>query len=279
VIVRVESVAMPDGAALQLRSTGSGPALVLCHGGPGLWDYLEPLGALLDDRFLVHRYDQRGCGRSTGDGPYTVAQFIADLDGVRQATGHARWWVGGHSWGAELAPRYALAHPGRVCGVIYLCGTGIGKGFRQAYRTEMRRRLARDFTRWQYLHDKQDRTRAEEREFCLLQWRPDYAPGPDAPRRAAAMWNDQLHVNLRCNQELAADRSRDEPQLARQCAQLDLPVLILHGADDPRPVWATNPLLEALPNARRIVIEHAGHLPWVEQPSATANEIRSFVPR
>jgi len=42
---------------------------------------------------------------------------------------------------------------------------------------------------------------------------------------------------------------------------------------------ATNSLLEALPNARRIVIERAGHLPWVEQPSATASEIRSFVPR
>jgi proline iminopeptidase len=104
-------------------------------------------------------------------------------------------------------------------------------------------------------------------------------PDGAALQLRTAMWNDQLRVNLRCNQELAADRSRDEPQLARQCAQLDLPVLILHGADDPRPVWATNSLLEALPNARRIVIEHAGHLPWVEQPSAIANEIRSFVPR
>jgi proline iminopeptidase len=61
---------MPDGAMLRLTTTGSGDPLVLCHGGPGLWDYLGPLARLLDGGFLVHRYDQRGCGASTGDGPF-----------------------------------------------------------------------------------------------------------------------------------------------------------------------------------------------------------------
>ena len=117
---------MPDGAMLRLTTAGSGHPLVLCHGGPGLWDYLDPLAGLLDDMSLVHRYDQRGCGESTGDGPFTVAQFVADLEMLREALGHATWWVGGHSWGAELALRYALAYPGRDRGVIYVCGTGIG---------------------------------------------------------------------------------------------------------------------------------------------------------
>ncbi len=30
------------------------------------------------------------------------------------------------------------------------------------------------------------------------------------------MWDDQCRVNVRCNQELAADWSRDEEELARQ---------------------------------------------------------------
>jgi proline iminopeptidase len=119
----------PDGTALWLARTGSGPPLVLCHGGPGLWDYLEPLARLVDDVLFVHRYDQRGCGRSAGDGPYTVTQFLADLDWVRHAAGQASWWVGGHSWGAELALRYALAYPGRTRGVVYIGSTGIGDAF------------------------------------------------------------------------------------------------------------------------------------------------------
>ena len=273
----VRLVPASGGAVLRVTTTGAGLPLVLCHGGPGLWDYLEPLARLLP--FRVIRYDQRGCGRSTGDGPYTVAQFVADLDGVRQAMDWPSWWVGGHSWGAELALRYALAYPDRTRGLVYLAGTGIGDGFRPAYRAEMRRRLGPDLPRWQYLHDKPDRTRAEEHEFCLLQWRPDYAPGRAAADFAAAMWADDLRVNLRCNQELAADRSRDETELARRCAQLHKPVLIVHGAADPRPVWATDTLAAALPDVRRVIIDDAGHLPWTEQPTAVAAAIRDFVAR
>ena len=275
----VQLVPASGGAVLRVTTTGAGLPLVLCHGGPGLWDYLGPLAQLLPGEFQVHRYDQRGCGRSTGDGPYTVGQFVADLDAVRQAMGLESWWVGGHSWGAELALRYALAYPARTQGVVYLCGTGIGTSFRATYRAEMRRRLGSDLPRWQYLHDKPDLTRAEEHEFCLLQWRPDYAPGPAAAEFAAAMWDDDLRVNLRCNRELAADRSRDETELARLCAQLRKPVLVLHGAADPRPVWATGTLVAALPDVRRIVIDGAGHLPWAEQPVAVAAAIRDFIAR
>ena len=270
---------MTDGAVLRVTTTGSGHPLVLCHGGPGMWDYLGPVARLLDDMLLVYRYDQRGCGRSTADGPFTVSQFVADLEFLRRALGRESWWVGGHSWGAELALRYALGHPGQVRGVIYVCGTGIGDGFREAYRAEMRRRLAGDVPRWQYLHDKQVRSDDEEREFCLLQWRPDHVPGPDAARLAASMWDPRQRVNVCCNRELAADRSRDEGELARRCAQLGRPVLILHGAQDPRPVWATDSLVQALPNAQRSVIKDAGHLPWLEQPQAVADEIRGFVAR
>lgn len=262
---------------LRVTTTGAGLPLVLCHGGPGLWDYLESLSRLLPAGFRVHRYDQRGCGRSTGDGPYTVRQFVADLDHVRQAMGEQSWWVGGHSWGAELALRYALAHPARTRGLLYLCGTGIGDSFRETYRAEMRRRLGRDLPRWQYLHDKPDLTRAEEHEFCLLQWRPDYAPGPAAAELAAAIWDDDVRVNLRCNRELAADRSRDETELARRCAELHKPVLIVHGAADPRPVWATDTLVAALPEVRRVIIDGAGHLPWTERPAEVAGAIRDFV--
>jgi len=88
-----------------------------------MWDYLGPVARLLDDMFLVYRYDQRGCGQSTGDGPFTVTQFVADLEALRRALGQETWWVGGHSWGAELALRYALGHPGHVHGVIYVCRT------------------------------------------------------------------------------------------------------------------------------------------------------------
>ena len=71
------TVSADDGCRLWTAETGHGTPLIMCHGGPGLWDYLAPLAALLDDTFTVVRFDQRGCGRSTGhDGPFTIKQAV-----------------------------------------------------------------------------------------------------------------------------------------------------------------------------------------------------------
>ncbi len=40
----------------------------------------------------------------------------------------------------------------------------------------------------------------------------------------------------------------------------------MQGADDPGPWTATDGLLNALPRARRIVLDQAGHAPWRERP-------------
>jgi len=50
-------------------------------------------------------------------------------------------------------------------------------------------------------------------------------------------------------------------------------VTMLSGADDPRPWTATDSLLEALPNASRIVLDSAGHAPWAERPADTRQVI------
>jgi proline iminopeptidase len=76
-------IQLRDGVRLWYAITGDGPPVVLCHGGPGLWDNLQPVAALLDDRMTVLRYDQRGGGRSDPTGPYTIERSVADLDELR----------------------------------------------------------------------------------------------------------------------------------------------------------------------------------------------------
>jgi proline iminopeptidase len=128
----VVMVRLRDGAELWTTVSGTGPPVVCLHGGPGTWDYLAPLAGLLDDTFTVARFDQRGCGRSTGDGPFTIVQAVEDLDQVRAALGFGQWAIAGHSWGAELAIRYAARHPDRSTAVAYISGVGTGNGFREA---------------------------------------------------------------------------------------------------------------------------------------------------
>jgi proline iminopeptidase len=262
-------VRLRDGAELWTAVSGTGPPAVCLHGGPGLWDYLAPLAALLDDTFTVIRFDQRGCGRSTGDGPFTIAQAVADADQVRAALGFDRWAVAGHSWGAELALRYAARHPDRTTAVAYIAGVGAGNAFRDPYIAERDRRLGPDRERLAELSAVPggDLTPEEERELCLLQWRPDFSPAPEAADRARALWDTRppgAAVNVTANRGLWTDRETED--LRRAAARVTCPVTMLFGADDPRPWAVSDSLLAALPNATRIVFEHAGHAPWVERP-------------
>ena len=270
-------VRLRDGAELWTAVSGTGPPVVCLHGGPGLWDYLASLATLLDDTFTVIRFDQRGCGRSTADGgPFTIAQAVDDLDQVRAAFGFDRWAVAGHSWGAELALRYAAQHQERTAAVAYIGGVGAGNGFREAFVAERDRRLGPDRERVAELSaiPAGDRTLAEEREWCLLQWRADYSPTPEAAGHALALWETRppgALVNIAANRGLWGDRSTEDLCLA--AARVACPVTMIFGEDDPRPWTASDSLLAALPSASRMVLKGAGHAPWAERPADTCRLI------
>lgn len=234
-----------------------------------MWDYLEPLATLLDDAFTVARFEQRGCGRSTGTGPYTIAQAVDDLEQLRAALRVDRWAVLGHSWGAELALRYAAHHPNRTTAVLYVAGIGAGEDYLEGYIAERDRRLGTDLRRWEELRGRA-RTPDEECEWCLLQWRPDFAPSADPLEHARALWRtrpDGVALNATANRELWADRTTEN--LLDLARGLPVPVTMLFGADDPRPWSAADALYEALPRVRRLVLDDAGHAPWVERPDET----------
>lgn len=267
-----------DGTPLWTVCSGSGPPVVFVHGGPGLWDYLGPLAELLDDRVTAIRYDQRGCARSGGaDGPFTIVQALDDLDRVRAAYGLDQVSVVGHSWGAEVAVRYAARYTDHVRAVAYLAGVGAGETYLPGFSAERDRRLGPDKQRWDELRARA-RTQDEERELCLLQWRPDFAPTPDASRHAEALWATRppnIAVNQRANRELWADRASVD--LLGEAAAVGCPVRMIQGAADPRPWQATDPLLAALPDGARTVLEGAGHLPWAERPRETRDLVLSAV--
>ncbi len=56
-----------------------------------------------------------------------MATAVADLEDIRRSLGVERWIVLGHSWGSDLAVRYALDHPGRVAAVVGIAGHGLHK--------------------------------------------------------------------------------------------------------------------------------------------------------
>jgi proline iminopeptidase len=275
------TVVTDDGCRLWTGRSGAGQPVVLCHGGPGWWDTFADLAGLLDDAATVVRWDQRGCGRSARRGPYTIARSVADLDAVRRHHGLTRTALLGHSWGADLALRFALAHPDLVTGLVYVSGTGIDpeSSWHAAYERNLRDRLGGHLGRWQALKRRQGRTAAEDRELAVLQLAADFADRDRALEHARRETTPWFGVNHECNRAINADRRRRWPddELRRACRALHVPTLIVDGADDIRPRGVVDSLEQALPRARRVVLEGAAHLPWVEAPAAFRSAVAGFL--
>ncbi len=278
----VGAVAADDGVELWVEITGGGPGLplVLCHGGPGMWDNLGPLATLVDHDRQVVRWDQRGCGRSSGaDGPFSVAQSLADLTAIRRALDIDRWVVGGHSWGASLALRAVLDDPTAAAGLLYVSGTGLGRDWHAAYKAAPAARLTPEqLERCETLEALARRTRDEEVEWRALRWAPDFAdPARSfelASIDAAAPWQ----VNMACNAAINAEtKTWDMSAIRSGCESLDIPALLVHGARDPRPPFAIDDLADAIPDAQVAIIDEAGHLPWLERPGAVATILRRWL--
>jgi proline iminopeptidase len=275
-----EMVVTDDGCRLWTTRSGTGDPLVLCHGGPGFWDTFAGLAGLLGDTATVHRWDQRGCGRSEWRGPYTVARSLADLDAVRRHHGLARMALLGHSWGAELALRYALAHPTLVTRLVYVSGIGIDPEatWRSDFERSFLERLGTHLPRWQALRARQPRSAAEERELLTLQLSTDFADPDRALEHAERETSPFLGADPECNRALNADRRRSPTDtLLGPCQALRVPVLLVDGARDLRPRRSVDSLERALPDVRRVVLPDAGHLPWVEAPAAFRSAVTGFL--
>lgn len=272
-------VVTQDGCRLWTTRTGTGIPLVLCHGGPGFWDTLGDLADLLAGVATVHRWDQRGCGRSDRRGPYTVDRALADVDAVLDHHRLARAALLGHSWGAELALRYALARPDRVTRLVYVSGVGVDpeETWHDDYERNLRERLGDDLDRWRELKTRRSRSEAEARELDVPWLSADFIDPARAREHAERELTPYLGTNWACSRALNADRRGSLGGLLAASREVRVPVLLVDGAHDIRPRWAVDSLERALPAARRVVLEDAGHLPWVEEPAAFRAAVARFL--
>ena len=118
-----------DGTKIAYERSGSGPALLLLHGGGqtrSAWNesgYVERLSK----RFTVITMDQRGSGDS--DKPvtpeaYGLDRVLADVLAVADAAGAQKFYLWGYGHGASIA-RYLAARSDRVISAV-LVATTIG---------------------------------------------------------------------------------------------------------------------------------------------------------
>ena len=110
-----------NGTELFYLVEGSGPPLVVLHGGLGFdHTYMRTSLRHLEDVRTMIYLDQRGNGRS-GRPPLdtiTMPQLAADVDALREHLGHERIGLLGHSYGGFVALEYATTYPEHVSHLV-----------------------------------------------------------------------------------------------------------------------------------------------------------------
>lgn len=266
------------GVDLYERRAGTGPPVVVLHGGPGAHhDYLLPgFDALARGRTLIY-YDQRGGGRSPvpREIPVGWREQVGDLEALRQIWGLERLTIAGYSWGGLLSLLYAVEHPERVERLALVSAAPAWRAAREQFEARFAERN---------LAPALQAERKALRESGLRERDPEAYRQRVFELSVAAYFHDParardltpFRVTGRTQEEVWS--SLGDFDLRPALARLDLPAIVLHGDSDPIPLEAAKTLAVAL-RAPLHVLDHCGHVPYVEAFDRFVQLLDEFLPR
>jgi pimeloyl-ACP methyl ester carboxylesterase len=267
------------GPLIAGRRAGSGPPVLLLHGGPGMgFEYLADLADELAEENDVAWYQQRGQEPSAVGGPYTVALDVEDARRVLDALGWERAYVVGHSWGGHLAIHVAEAMPERLIGVLSVDPLGsIGDGRWPEFDEEIFRRTPEDVReRARELDELATAGEIDDElalEGMLIVWPAYFADPESAPPMP------ELRIAAARSAEMIQSILAELPALEAGLPEITVPVGFVHGSLSPMPLGASTDAADRIPGAWVEVVDGAGHFIWVEAPGAVRTSLRRLTGR
>jgi proline iminopeptidase len=255
--------------------------LVVLHGGPGAHhDYLLPQMLRLAGERELFFYDQRGGGRSRTDdpAPITWKTHVDDLALMAPELGADPLSIVGYSWGALLALLYAVeasANPDlpRPVRLVLIDPAPLSRAHRATFEAEFARRQQgpevqrlREEVAASGLRDRDpDAYRQRQFELSVAGYFAD-------PTRA----RDLTPFRVTGKVQQSVWQSLGDLDLVPRLSVVVVPTLIVHGRRDPIPLQSSEDAARAM-NARFLVLEASGHVPYVEQPDALFSTIEQFL--
>lgn len=295
---RKSSFAVTDQGRLRYEWVGDGPPVIAIAGGPGT--SLRSLGTALDvlaDSHTVIYFDNLGRGLSDdlpSGVPHSPQRDADDVEALRRALNLGPISVFGHSYGGYPALAYAAAH-GEHLSRLLLSSTGYRAASWQANIDSVSR-----FAQTQY-PELWSRLLALSRRG-LRSSDPKFAALFDQIDIEALYWYDRSHQRLRTPPADPRERFRpsvyaamlgDDPEVrvggaladfdaSATLASLHCPLLITSGRHDRVALPAVAAEMMALAPRQLTtwsVFERSGHFPWIEEPEAFGQTVRTFMTR
>jgi len=253
------------GTRLFYEVKGTGPAVVLIHGGQmdcRMWD--DQFTAFAQ-HFRVIRYDVRGYGGSLQpDLLYSDADDLAGLlDYLKVKKAH----IVGLSLGGRIAIDFAVAYPARVSSLT-LAGPGLS-GYEPPNAIET------DLRMWNLVKAARD----EGPETVTKLWLKDpfMAPAMEQPRLVPRL-QKVARENAHCWLQNPVLQRSPKPSPAERLGEIKLPTLLVIGDRDVPQVKATIETLEkGIHGSNKVVIKDAGHMVNMEKPENFNDVVMSFL--
>ena len=262
------------GMPLHYRKTGSGPALLLIHGIGSCLHTWNKWHDILSDDFTVISLDLPGFGL-TGPPPdkdFDVERYMETFDHLLNHLNIKKATIAGNSLGGYMAWNYAAKRPARVNKAVLLNAAG--------YNTSRR-----DLSDFGFLLSILPVTKELTHRFTplnLVRQSLENAVADSSLITDAKVKLYHDHILREGNREsfsevlstLIVNEMDNNPEIST----IDCPVLIMWGGKDALiNVEDALKFDRALANSELIIYREIGHLPMLEIPERSAEDVRTFV--
>jgi pimeloyl-ACP methyl ester carboxylesterase len=256
----VPRIPSPSGITVSYDRYGSGPSLVLVHGGFSdhrtNWEFVKPL---LETQFTVYAVARRGRGETDATDGHRLEDEAGDVAAVIQTAGEPVFLLG-HSYGAQTALGAAAMVPALIRKLVLYEPPSPG-----TVRKETLARL-------------EESGRAADWDGFAVTFFRDALLVPAAELeavRASELWPPVVadaraslgDVRALSLYDFAAERFRD----------LRMPVLLQVGTESPRDLYVTDALAAVLPDVRVEALPGQAHEGMTTAPEMYARAVTRFL--
>lgn len=265
-----DSLEVDDGY-IHYYTKGKGSPIVLLPGGPGFSHYY--MRSIADSLYSYKTIliDFYGTGRSQYKEPNSTwvnqDHMVNDVELLRKHLDIKQWVVLGQSWATHTALLYGIKYPKHTSKIILQATAGTNNNFQRYYGDNISKGLTEsDFTKLEAI--RKDTTAGRFASFKILIKGYFYDPAKSSlflnfPQEEAPYFYNPSFFNAFRN-----DPGYKNFDISKQAYNLDIPVRIIQGRQDPVNGGTQERLNERLKNSKIYYIERAGHFPWLEQPDA-----------
>jgi proline-specific peptidase len=261
-------------------NTPKTPLLAL-HGGPGsTHNYFSPLERLGSARPVVV-YDQIGCGKSDRptDIEWSLDVFRDEVAAVRDQLGLERIHLLGTSWGGILAQEHVLSGAAGIVSLV-LSSTLASIDQWAEEQLKLRAELPPDVIEVMDRHEQAGTYDDPEYEQAMDAYfdRHFYrGPKPRAElERMARGRATDVYRAMQGPNEWTTTGALKGWDIRDRLHEIDVPTLVVRGRYDMCTDAIAAALVEGIPNAREVVLEHSSHTPVLEETDRYLEVVSTF---